>query len=152
MLRTLDIVMIGAMIAGAAWTFKVKHDAEQAVARVETLETRIRLERETMDILKADWSLLTSPERLEALIERYKDELMLEHVQPRQFVTVDKIPQRQPDTLPLLDGPPTEGPPGTGDAERADAASPEVPQDGTVTGSVAKPQPAEDLGAVEGIQ
>jgi len=54
--------------------------------------------------------------------------------------------------LPLLDGPPTEGPPGTGDAERADAASPEVPQDGTVTGSVAKPQPAEDLGAVEGIQ
>jgi hypothetical protein len=152
MLRTLDIVMIGAMIAGAAWTFKVKHDAEQAVARVETLETRIRLERETIDILKADWSLLTSPERLEALIERYKDELMLDHVQPRQIVTIDKVPQRQPDILPPLDGPPVDRPPGSGDAERADAASQAAPQDGTVTGSVGKPQTSEDLGAMEGIQ
>lgn len=153
MLRTLDIVMIGALIAGAGWTFKVKHDAEQAVARVETLETRIRLEREAIEILKADWSLLTSPERLEALIERYKDELMLEHAQPRQIVTFDKIPEKQPEILPPLDGP-IDGGGEAGGASRADAQT----DPDAVTGSVAKPaedaapSPQEDLGAMEEIQ
>jgi hypothetical protein len=153
MLRTLDIVMIGALIAGAGWTFKVKHDAEQAVARVETLETRIRLEREAIEILKADWSLLTSPERLEALIERYKDELMLDHVQPRQIVSVDKIPEKQPEILPPLDGL-IDGGDEAGGSSRADAQT----DPAAVTGSVAKPvedaapTPQEDLGAMEEIQ
>jgi hypothetical protein len=153
MLRTLDIVMIGALIAGAGWTFKVKHDAEQAVARVETLETRIRLEREAIDILKADWSLLTSPDRLEALLERYKDELMLDHAQPRQIVAIDKIPEKQPEILPPLDGP-VDGADDAGGSDRADAQT----DAGAVTGSVAKPDddPApsaqEDLGAMEEVQ
>jgi hypothetical protein len=153
MLRTLDIVMIGALIAGAGWTFKVKHDAEQAVARVETLETRIRLEREAMEILKADWSLLTSPERLEALIERYKDELMLDHAQPRQILTLGEIPEKQPEILPPLDGPL--------DGEGEDVGSSRA-QSGTdpatITGSVTKPgekksaPETEDLGAMEEVQ
>ncbi len=153
MLRTLDIVMIGALIAGAGWTFKVKHDAEQAVARVETLETRIRLEREAIEILKADWSLLTSPERLEALIERYKDELMLDHAQPRQIVTFDKIPEKQPEILPPLDGP-IDGGGEAGGSGRADAQT----DPGAITGSITKPvedsapSPQEDLGAMEEIQ
>jgi hypothetical protein len=153
MLRTLDIVMIGALIAGAGWTFKVKHDAEQAVARVETLETRIRLEREAIEILKADWSLLTSPERLEALIERYKDELMLDHAQPRQIVTFDKIPEKPPEILPPLDGS-VDGDGEAGGSSRADAQT----DPDAVTGSVAKPvedpapAPQEDLGAMEEIQ
>ncbi len=101
MVRTIDIVMIAMLIAGAGYTFKVKHDAEQAVARVESLETRIRLEREAIDILKADWSLLTSPDRLEALIARHREELGLEPISPRQIVTLDKIPQKQPDLMPI---------------------------------------------------
>ena len=80
MIRTLDIIMIGVLIAGAGYTFKVKHDAERAVERVESLETRIRLEREAIEILKADWSLLTSPDRLEALIKRHQQELGLQEL------------------------------------------------------------------------
>jgi hypothetical protein len=130
MIRTLDIIMIGVLIAGAGYTFKVKHDAEQAVARVESLETRIRLEREAIDILKADWSLLTSPDRLEALIKRHQEELGLEPLSPRQIVTIDKIPQRQPDLLPID---------GEGTAPDRRDAEAEVPEeaDRTLTGSVA---------------
>jgi hypothetical protein len=123
------------------------------VARVETLETRIRLEREAIEILKADWSLLTSPERLEALIERYKDELMLDHAQPRQIVSVDKIPEKQPEILPPLDGL-IDGGDEAGGSSRADAQT----DPAAVTGSVAKPvedaapTPQEDLGAMEEIQ
>jgi hypothetical protein len=135
MVRTLDIVMIAMLIAGAGYTFKVKHDAEQAVARVESLETRIRLEREAIDILKADWSLLTSPDRLEALVARHREELGLEPLSPRQIVTIDKVPQRQPDLLPID---------GEGTVEDGRAADSGV-ADGTVTGSVPQASGNEEI-------
>jgi hypothetical protein len=153
MLRTLDIVMIGALIAGAGWTFKVKHDAEQAVARVETLETRIRLEREAIEILKADWSLLTSPDRLEVLLTRYKEELGLENAQPRQIVPLDKVPEKQPEILLPLDAPVD----GAGEADGSSRAQYGT-DPATITGSVADPgqekavPDTEDLGAMEEVQ
>ncbi len=135
MVRTLDIVMIAMLIAGAGYTFKVKHDAEEAVARVESLETRIRLEREAIDILKADWSLLTSPDRLEALIARHREELGLEPLSPRQIVTLDKIPQKQPDLMPI------DGEGMADDGREAQA----IDADGTVTGSVANTGEPEEI-------
>lgn len=121
MVRTLEFVLIGALIATAGWTFKVKHDGEKIVAGVEALETRIRLEREAIDILKADWSLLASPDRLQALIERHRLELGLDPLQPAQIVTIDKIPEKPPAALPPLDG----------GEQRAD-----VPDTNAVTGTV----------------
>jgi len=120
MLRSIDVLMVGALIAGAAWTFKVKHDARIEAARVAHLETRIRLENEAIDILKADWSLLTSPDRLERLADRYKDQLGLEPADPRQIVTLDQVPLRQ-EALPPIDD------------ERVEAPAPDRQ---TMTGSV----------------
>lgn len=102
MLRTLDIVMIGALIATAGYTFKIKHDAEQSVARVEKLETRIRLEKEAIDILKADWSLLTSPDRLARLVERHAGELQIEPLAPAQIGAIADAPEPPP-VLPPID-------------------------------------------------
>ena len=102
MLRPLDIVMIAALIGGAGYTFKIKHDAEKAVERVEYLETRIRLELEAIDILKADWSLLTSPDRLEALVRHHEMELQLKPVEPVQVGRVSDIPLRAT-ALPPID-------------------------------------------------
>lgn len=139
MVRTLDFIMIAALIGTAGYTFKVKHDAEQAAARVETLETRLRLEREAIDILKADWSLLTSPDRLEKLVERHKEELGLEPASPRQIVTIDKIPEKLPELAPI-DGEelPVDG--------RAASTG-----DDTVTGSIAAPQAADPVEAVDDL-
>lgn len=136
MLRSIDVLMVGALIAGAAWTFKVKHDARIEAARVAHLETRIRLENEAIDILKADWSLLTSPDRLERLADRYKDQLGLEPADPRQIVTLDQVPLRQ-EALPPIDD------------ERVEAPAPDRQ---TMTGSVRPPavKPAPDIQAEAG--
>lgn len=139
MVRTLDIFLVAALVAGAGWTFKVKHDAERAVARVEVLETRIRLEREAIDILKADWSLLTSPDRLENLLERHKGELGLEPVAPRQIVTFDQVPQRLPQQLVPLDG---SGDPQSDSAQSQTDAS-------SITGSVETPESGEKPEEIE---
>ncbi len=92
MFRTLDVIMIAALIGAASWTFKVKSDSEAAVERVARLEKRLQLEREAIDILNADWSLLTSPDRLEKLVERYREDLPLEPLAPKMIGTLDDVP------------------------------------------------------------
>ena len=92
MLRPLDIAMIAALIAAGSWTFKVKHDSEVAMERVAKLERQIAAEREAIDLLRADWSLLTSPDRLQALSERHGDELQLTPIDPGRILSIDDIP------------------------------------------------------------
>ncbi|MCB1464340.1 MAG: hypothetical protein KDJ90_18420 [Nitratireductor sp.] len=92
MFRTLDVIMIAALIGAASWTFKVKYDSEAAMARVAKLEKRLQIEKEAIDILNADWSLLTSPERLKKLVERYREELPLEPTEPKMIGTLEDVP------------------------------------------------------------
>ncbi len=92
--RFVDILAVTALLGGVAWTFKVKNDSEHAFARVAALERQIEREREAIDLLKADWSLLTSPDRLERLVDRHSIELGLEQAQPKQFIRLHEIPVR----------------------------------------------------------
>jgi hypothetical protein len=97
MFRTTDMVMIGLMVAAAAFTYKTKHDAENQFDLLRKVEAQIRYEEDTISILKADWSLLTQPARLQRLTETYAGQLNLVPVEPQQIVTLDTIPQRPPE-------------------------------------------------------
>lgn len=94
MFRTSDIVLIGVMVAAAAMTYTIKRDAGEQLAMVRKLQVQIRLEEDTIDLLKADWSLLTQPARLQKLVERYQEQLGLEPVDPHQFARIDSLPER----------------------------------------------------------
>ncbi|MCB1385046.1 MAG: hypothetical protein KDJ80_03820 [Nitratireductor sp.] len=102
MLRTIDLVVIGLLIGGAAFTYKVKQDSETAIERVSKLERRIAAEKDAIDVLKADWSLLTDPRRIERLVERYRDQLDIAPLAPEAIGTVADIPPRpaMPQSLP----------------------------------------------------
>ena len=67
MFRTSDIVLIAVMVSAAAFTYKTKHEAENWQAEVRRLQQQIRFEEDTTDLLRADWSLLTQPSRLQRL-------------------------------------------------------------------------------------
>lgn len=100
MFRTTDIVLIAVMMAAAAFTYKTKHDAESKLAEIKQIQDRIQQENDTIDVLKADWSLLTQPARLQRLAEIYHSELDLEQVEAHQIVEIDELP-----TVPVdLDG------------------------------------------------
>jgi hypothetical protein len=90
--RTSDIVLIAVMVAAAAFTYKTKHDAENRLDEIGKLEAAIRTEEDTITILKADWSLLTQPTRLQKLSEIYASELNLQPVQANQIVGLDDLP------------------------------------------------------------
>lgn len=124
MFRTTDIVLIAVMVAAAAFTFKIKSEAEDRYAAVRKLEAQIRFEEETTDLLKADWSLLTQPARLQKLSEIYQSELNLRPVEATQIVGPEELPERPAD----LDRPSTEGPAGLAGAGA----------DATTTGSIVR--------------
>ncbi len=123
MLRGLNIALIVVLLAGAGWTFKVKGDADSARQKVARLEQRIRTQREAIEILKADWSLLTSPQRLEKLAARYQEELGLEPAKPERIGEIGDIPHSWEAPASDADGP-REG--------HADAGN----KDAAVTGSI----------------
>lgn len=97
MFRTTDIVLIAVMVAGAAFTYNTKHHVETQLAEVRKIEALIRFEQDTLTILKADWSLLTQPSRLQKLSEIYQDELGLAPLEARQIIGIEELPARPVD-------------------------------------------------------
>ena len=95
--RTSDIVLIAVMVSAAAFTYRTKHEAEDRLVALRKVEAEIRFEEDTIDLLKADWSLLTQPSRLQKLTEIYQDELGLAPLEARQIVGIEELPARPVD-------------------------------------------------------
>src|SRR5690606_31262958 len=105
MFRMTDIILVVAMVAATAFTYTTKHDAEAEFAKIRRLEATIRLEEEAIDVLKADWSLLTQPARWQKLAEIYFDDLQLVPVEPHQIAEFDELPERAMRIEELIGGP-----------------------------------------------
>ena len=105
MFRITDIVLVVAMVAAAGFTYMTKHDAEAEFSKIRRLESAIRLEEEAIDVLKADWSLLTQPRHLQKLAEIYQSELQLVPVEPYQIADFDELPERTLNIEQLIGGP-----------------------------------------------
>ena len=63
---------------------------------------RIWLKPPTIAAMKADWSLLTQPARLQRLVEAYSGELGLVPLEPTQIGTLAELPQRPLDIETLI--------------------------------------------------
>ncbi|PDS75916.1 hypothetical protein [Rhizobium sp. L43] len=92
MLKTFDLVLIGVMTATAAVTYTIKHRAELKLEEVHRLEAEIKLEEDTIDLLKADWALQSQPNRLERLVKAYDDELQLQPTESTALVHAKELP------------------------------------------------------------
>ncbi|MCJ9695741.1 hypothetical protein MOV76_29570 [Rhizobium sp. PRIMUS64] len=92
MLKTFDLVLIGVMTATAAVTYTIKHRAELKLEEVHRLEAEIKLEKDTIDLLKADWALQSQPNRLERLVRAYNDELKLQPTESTALVHAKELP------------------------------------------------------------
>ena len=102
MLRTIDLVLVGAMIAAATVTYQIKHAAEEKLAQVQELQAEIRLQEETIDLLEADWSLLNQPSRLQRLSTAYEAQLGLKPIEPTQMA--DRMYREAADLLSHVGG------------------------------------------------
>lgn len=105
MFRTTDIVLIAVMVSAAAFTYTTKHQAEAELNKLRRIEAQIRFENETIDLLNADWSLLTQPSRIQRLADTFDAELKLEPVLPYQYADLGDLPPKRLTIEELLDEP-----------------------------------------------
>ena len=92
MFRTLDVVMIAVMTAAATVTYSIKHQAENKLEEVRKLDAEIKLEEDTIDLLKADWALLTQPNRLNRLVKTFETDLKLVPTESTQLAQPSELP------------------------------------------------------------
>jgi len=83
---------VAVMIAGAAATYQAKSQAVAAADRVAELRHEISQERIAISLLKAEWSELTQPGRLQDLVGRYPDILDLGAYGVDRMVRLGDIP------------------------------------------------------------
>ncbi len=92
--RIFNFVLLAAMIVGAIVTYDMKHKAELAADRVAKLQANIAKEKNAIQLLKAEWSMLDQPARLQTLVTRYSDYFQLQTFNSDQIATIDEIPLR----------------------------------------------------------
>ena len=102
MFRTLDVVMIAVMTTAATVTYSIKHQAENKQEVVRKLDAEIKLEEDTIDLLKADWALLTQPNRLNRLVKTFETDLKLVPTESTQLAQPNELPMPMAE-LPALE-------------------------------------------------
>ena len=102
MFRTFDAILVVVMTAAATVTYTIKHKAENKLDEVRKLDAEIRLEEHTIDLLRADWALLTQPARLNRLVKIYEQDLQLVPTESTQLAQPVELPMRTAD-LPALE-------------------------------------------------
>ena len=94
MLRTFDVILIVIMIAAAAVTYRIKQEAELKLVSIQKLQREVAQENDSIKLLRAEWSLLTEPSRLQKLVDVYRTQLDLGPIDPRQISSFRDLPER----------------------------------------------------------
>lgn len=103
MFRTADLVLIAATLGVVAYTYAVKSDTKSIRSELANVQEQIKSEEQSIAILRADWSLLTNPQRIQSLVEVYADQLDLTEGGAKRFIAIDDIPMRPAPVVPELD-------------------------------------------------
>ncbi|SOC40312.1 hypothetical protein SAMN05892877_107119 [Rhizobium subbaraonis] len=92
MFRTFDAILVVVMTAAATVTYTIKHKAENKLDEVRKLDAEIQLEEHTIDLLRADWALLTQPARLNRLVTAFESDLKLVPTESTQLAQPNELP------------------------------------------------------------
>jgi cell division protein FtsL len=103
MMRLLNICVIVALVIAAAYVYRIKFESARRAEQVAKLRLDIRREHDTIAALRAQWSKLDNPERIQELAQRH---LTLRPIDARQFDRLDGLPERLPDPAPADSGDP----------------------------------------------
>ncbi|ODA69023.1 Cell division protein FtsL [Methyloligella halotolerans] len=90
MLRFVNICLLLGLVALAYVIYEVKYEARGLDQDIAVLHKKIDDERDSIAVLRAEWSLLNRPARIERLAKKF---LNLHAADPRQLLTLDTVSQ-----------------------------------------------------------
>ena len=91
MVRFLNLLAVLALIGSAIYAYTIKYETIFHAERIVKLKHEIKAEEDQIATLRAEWSHLTRPERIQALADKFLD---LQPVSLRQIVSADALPAR----------------------------------------------------------
>lgn len=142
-MRMINFLLIALMLLGAGVVYDLKYEAEKATAKVARINRKIETERDAIATLKAEWSLLNQPKRLQELAERHHTYLELDPLEPTQIGSIDDIPFKP--AVPVEGVARPTGPVGTTTAATGTGSAALTPRPATkVSVKLAQPEKAAD--------
>jgi cell division protein FtsL len=97
MIRLLNICVIVALVVAAAYVYRIKFESTRKAEQVARLRLDIRHEHDGIAELRAQWSKLDTPIRIQELAQRH---LTLRQIESHQFDQLDHLPERPPELVP----------------------------------------------------
>jgi cell division protein FtsL len=91
MLRLLHMVVLAALFLAAADVYKIKYESTLQAEKVARLRGEIRREQDTIANLRAEWSKLDRPDRIQELAKRH---LTLKTADIGNYDPLDRLPER----------------------------------------------------------
>lgn len=96
-MRFLHLIVVAALVSAAVYVYKIKFDSTLQAERIAKLTTDLRHTRDMIASLRAEWSKLDNPGRIQGLTERH---LKLRPVEGTQFDTLSHLPDRPAPAAP----------------------------------------------------
>jgi hypothetical protein len=92
-MRIIHLLVIGALVFAAAYVYRIKMESTARTEMVLRLHAEVREQRDAIAALRAEWSKLDAPLRLQGLAERH---LTLKPIAPNQYDDLKNLPERPP--------------------------------------------------------
>ena len=89
MIRVINLLLVAAVIGLSVGLYDIKYRAEGADRQASRLAAQIAVEQEAIRVLRAEWSYLNQPERLQELAARYT---ALKPLTARQIGEFEDVP------------------------------------------------------------
>lgn len=91
MIRLLNILAVIGLVASAIYAYSIKYDTLYQAGQVSKLKSGLHKERQAIAVLRAEWQLLTRPDRLQAAVARH---LALEPIGTGHLARLSDLPNR----------------------------------------------------------
>jgi cell division protein FtsL len=99
-MRFLHLIVVVALVSAAVYVYKVKFASTLQAERVAKLRADVRHERDAIASLRAEWSQLDNPSRIQGLADRH---LKLKPIDASQLDSLDHLPERTAGQAPDAD-------------------------------------------------
>jgi cell division protein FtsL len=91
--RILHILSLVVLVGSAVAVYKVKYETTYEAQRIAKLRNEIRTERERLGLLRAEWSRLSAPQRIQDLASRH---LGMKPLEVARISDLSALPEKPP--------------------------------------------------------
>jgi cell division protein FtsL len=92
-MRFLNLCVLALLVIAAAYVYEIKFESTLRAERVAKMRGDVQRERDAIAALRAEWTTLENPARIQGLARRH---LHLRPAEATQYNALDRLPERQP--------------------------------------------------------